>query len=94
MGEGNKNLVYPSPWDLKRSFTCIKILQHGMSGFTSHPKENVLRIFIALKKSIALTGFEPGQGGTRLFPGFEPAIPATKRPQTYASDRAATPAAL
>jgi hypothetical protein len=29
--------------------TCRKILRHGTSGFTSHPKESVLRIFIALK---------------------------------------------
>jgi hypothetical protein len=28
--------------------TCRKILQHGASGFASHPKEGVLRIFIAL----------------------------------------------
>jgi hypothetical protein len=26
MGEGNENLVYPSPWDLKSSLTCRKIL--------------------------------------------------------------------
>jgi hypothetical protein len=49
MGEGNENLVYPSPWDFKRFLTCRKILRHGTSGFTSHPKEGVLRIFIALK---------------------------------------------
>jgi hypothetical protein len=28
--------------------TCRKILQHGVDGFTSSPKECVLRIFIAL----------------------------------------------
>jgi hypothetical protein len=44
---------------LKGSLTCRKILRHGTSGFTSHPKEGVLRIFIAIKKSIASTGFEP-----------------------------------
>jgi hypothetical protein len=33
----------------KASLTCRKILQHGISGFTSHPKAGVLRIFIALK---------------------------------------------
>jgi hypothetical protein len=49
MGEGNENLVYPTPWDFKISVTCHKILRHGTSGFTSHPKEGVLRIFIALK---------------------------------------------
>jgi hypothetical protein len=31
------------------SFTCRKMLRHGASGFTSHPKEGVLRIFITLK---------------------------------------------
>jgi hypothetical protein len=51
MGEGNENLVYPSPWDFKRYFTCRKILRRGTSGFTSHLKEDVLRIFIALKKA-------------------------------------------
>jgi hypothetical protein len=29
MGEGNENLVYPSAWDFKSSFTCRKILRHG-----------------------------------------------------------------
>jgi hypothetical protein len=49
MNEGNENLVYPSPKDFKKSSTCRKILRHWTSGFTSHPKEVVLRIFIALK---------------------------------------------
>jgi hypothetical protein len=31
------------------SFTCHKILWHGTSGFTFHPKEGVLWIFITLK---------------------------------------------
>jgi hypothetical protein len=30
-------------------FTCRKILRHEADGFTSPPKEGVLRIFIALK---------------------------------------------
>jgi hypothetical protein len=51
MGEENVNLVYPSPWDCKRSLTCCKILRHWTSGFTSHPKEGVLLTFIALKYS-------------------------------------------
>jgi hypothetical protein len=38
VGKGNENLVCPSPWDFKRSFMCRKILRHGTSGFTSHPK--------------------------------------------------------
>jgi hypothetical protein len=33
---------------LQRSLTC-KMLRHGTAGFTSPPKEVVLRIFIALK---------------------------------------------
>jgi hypothetical protein len=49
VGEGNENLVYASPWDFKRSFTCRKILQHGTSDFTSHLKEGVLQIFNTLK---------------------------------------------
>jgi hypothetical protein len=49
VGEGNDDLVYPSPWDFKSSFTCRKILRHGTLGFTSQRKEGVLRISIALK---------------------------------------------
>jgi hypothetical protein len=59
MGEGNENLVYPSPWDFKRSLTCRKILRHGTCGFTSHPKERVLRIFIALKYLSPWPGSNP-----------------------------------
>jgi hypothetical protein len=58
-GEGNENLVYLSPWDFKRSFTCHKILRHGTSSFTSHPKEGVLRIFIALKNPSPWLGSNP-----------------------------------
>jgi hypothetical protein len=47
--EGNENVVYQSPKDFKKSSTCRKILWHWTSGFTSHPKDGVLRIFIALK---------------------------------------------
>jgi hypothetical protein len=46
------------------SFTCRKILRHGTSCFTSHPKEGVLRIFIAIKKFIALVAFEPASFGS------------------------------
>jgi hypothetical protein len=49
MGDENENLVCPSPWDFMRSSACCKILRHGISGFISHPKEDVLRIIIALK---------------------------------------------
>jgi hypothetical protein len=44
VGERNENLVYPSPWDFKRYFTCLKILRYGTFSFTFHPKEGVLRI--------------------------------------------------
>jgi hypothetical protein len=46
---GDENLVYPSPWDIKRSLTCRKILRYGTSGFTSHLKESVLRILSPLR---------------------------------------------
>jgi hypothetical protein len=59
MDEGNENLVYPSPSDFNRSLTCRKILRYGKSGFTSHPKENVLRIFIGLKNPSPLPGLNP-----------------------------------
>jgi hypothetical protein len=49
MGKGNENLFYLSLWYIKGSLTCHKILRHGISDFTFHLKEGVLRIFIALK---------------------------------------------
>jgi hypothetical protein len=57
--EGNENLVYLSPWDFKRSFTCCKILWHGTSSFTSLLKEGVLRIFIAFKNAPPWPGSNP-----------------------------------
>jgi hypothetical protein len=41
MGEGNENLVYPSPWDFKSSFTCRKILRHG-----------TLRLYFPLERKV------------------------------------------
>jgi hypothetical protein len=41
----------------KGSLTCCNIL-NGADGFTSPPKEGVLRIFIALKNPSPSTGFE------------------------------------
>jgi hypothetical protein len=41
------------------SLTCCKILRHGNSGFTSHPKECVLLIFIALKNPSPWLGSNP-----------------------------------
>jgi hypothetical protein len=48
-------------WYLRRvlSLTCSKISRHGANGFTSPPKEGVLRIFIALKNPSPSAGFEP-----------------------------------
>jgi hypothetical protein len=48
----------------KRSLTCRKILRHGADGFTSPPKEGVLRIFIAVKNSSALAGIEAANLGS------------------------------
>jgi hypothetical protein len=56
MNEGNENLVYSFPWDLKTSLTCRKILRNGTSGFTSRPKEGVLRIFHALQNPLSWPG--------------------------------------
>ena len=40
-------------------------LWHGTDGFTSPPKEGVLRIFSALKNPTASAGFEPANLGTK-----------------------------
>jgi hypothetical protein len=61
--EGNGNLVYPSLWDFKRSLTCHKILWHGTSSFTSHPKEGVLWIFITFKNPSPWPGLNPSPLG-------------------------------
>jgi hypothetical protein len=45
---------------LQRIFlTCRKILRHGTSGFTSHKKEGVLWIFIALKNPSPRPAVDP-----------------------------------
>jgi len=46
----------------KGSLTCRKIFRHGADGFTSPPKEGVLRNFISLKNpslSLSRSGFNP-----------------------------------
>jgi hypothetical protein len=48
----------------KRYLTCRKILRHGTSGFTSHPKEDVLRIFIVLKNQSPWSGSNPASFGS------------------------------
>ena len=40
-------------------------LRHGTGGFTSPPKEGVLKIFFALKNTTASAGFEPANLGTK-----------------------------
>ena len=40
-------------------------LRHGTDGFTSPPKEDVLKIFFALKNPTASAGFEPANLGTK-----------------------------
>jgi hypothetical protein len=44
---------------LKGYLTFRKILRHGTSAFTSHPKEGVLRIFIAIKNPSPRPAFYP-----------------------------------
>ena len=48
-----------------RKFLYAVNLRHGTDGFTSSPKEGVLRIFFALKNPTALAGFEPANLGTK-----------------------------
>jgi hypothetical protein len=40
-------------------------LRHGTDGFTSPPKEGVLRIFFAFKNPMASAGFKPANLGTK-----------------------------
>ena len=40
-------------------------LRHGTNGFTSLPKEGVLRILFVLKNPTASAGFEPANLGTK-----------------------------
>jgi hypothetical protein len=49
MDEGVRILPFQYLRYLKGSLTCRKVLRHGTSGFTSHLKEGVLRIFISIK---------------------------------------------
>jgi hypothetical protein len=49
MSERIGNFAYQYLRCVNGSSTCRKILRHGVSGFTSHQKEDVLQIFITLK---------------------------------------------
>ena len=51
-------------------------LRHGTDGFTSPPKEGVLRIFFRPKNPTASAGFEPANLGTK-------GQHATPRPPKY-----------
>jgi hypothetical protein len=58
-GQRSENFAYQYLKYLKGPLTCRKILRHGTSGFTSHPKQGVLRIFIALKSPLPWAGLNP-----------------------------------
>jgi hypothetical protein len=58
-GRRSENFAYRYLKYLKESFTCRKILRHWTSGFTSHPKEDVLWIFIAIKNPLPRPGLNP-----------------------------------
>jgi hypothetical protein len=47
------------PLNSKVIFICRKILRHGASNFISHPKDGVMRIFIALQYSSPRPGLNP-----------------------------------
>jgi hypothetical protein len=55
----SENFAYQYLRYVSGSLTCHKVLRHGASGFTSHPKEGVLRIFIALKNPSPRPGLNP-----------------------------------
>jgi hypothetical protein len=48
-GRWSENFAYSVSLIRHESLTCRKILRHGTSGFTSHPKEGVLRFLSPLK---------------------------------------------
>jgi hypothetical protein len=58
-GRRSENFAYQYLKYLKGSLTCRKILRHGTSGFTSHPKEDVLQIFITPKNPLSRLGLNP-----------------------------------
>jgi hypothetical protein len=59
MDEGVRILPIQYLKCLKGSLTSRKFLWHGTSGFTSHTKEGVLRIFIALENPSPRPGLDP-----------------------------------
>jgi hypothetical protein len=61
MGNGrrSKNFAYQYLRYVNGSLTYCKILRHGTCGFTSHPKERVLRTPIAIRNSSPRQGLSP-----------------------------------
>jgi hypothetical protein len=57
------NFAYKYIFDTAETFNMPKILRHGDDGFTSPPKEGVLRISIALKTPSSSAGFELANPG-------------------------------
>jgi hypothetical protein len=54
------NFAYETPQRVTQGpLPCSKILRYGASGFTSYPKEGVLRISIAIKNGSPRPGFNP-----------------------------------
>jgi hypothetical protein len=58
-GRRSENFAYQYLKYLKGFLTCRKVLRHRTSGFTSRPKEGVLRIFIVLKNPSPRRGLNP-----------------------------------
>jgi hypothetical protein len=58
-GRRSENFAHQYLKYLEGYLTCLKILWHGTSGFTSHPKEGVLRIFVALINPLPRPGLNP-----------------------------------
>jgi hypothetical protein len=57
--EERMRILHIHIWYVNESFAWLKILRHGTSGFTSHPKEGVLRIFIVLINPSPWPGLNP-----------------------------------
>jgi len=58
------SLEYPLPRN-SRDLLHAANLRHGTDGFTSPPKEGVLRILSPLKNPTASAGFEPANLGAK-----------------------------
>jgi hypothetical protein len=58
------SLTIMTSMEIVRDFLYTANLRHGTDGFTSPPKEGMLRIFRP-KNLTASAGFEPANSGTR-----------------------------